>query len=124
MMDRTDGLISKLFVSLKEYLGLQKEYAMLELTEKLTRLLTALILGAIIFVLGLIVIVFFSLTLVALLDWLIGNEIISYAIMTVLFMLLAYLVYRMRNRWLVTPLTNFFINLLLVDNDDNNQFSE
>ena len=51
-MDRTDGLISKLITSLQTYLGLQKEYAMLELTEKLSRLLTALILGAILFILG------------------------------------------------------------------------
>ena len=50
-MDRTDGLISKLITSLQTYLGLQKEYAMLELTEKLSRLLTALILGAILFIL-------------------------------------------------------------------------
>ncbi|MDD4761392.1 MAG: phage holin family protein [Bacteroidaceae bacterium] len=112
-MDRTDGLISKLLSSLKEYLGLQKEYAMLELTEKLTRLLTALILGAILFVLAIIAVIFLSLTLVAFLSWLTGSAIISYAIVTGLYVLLGVIIYSMRMKWLATPLTNFFINLLL-----------
>jgi len=112
-MDRTDGLISKLLSSLKEYLGLQKEYVMLELTEKLTRLLTALILGAILFVFAIISVIFLSLTLVAFLSWLTGSIILSYAIVTGLFILLGVLFYLMRIKWLATPLTNFFINLLL-----------
>lgn len=113
MIDRTDGLISKLYVSLKEYLGLQKEYAMLTLTEKLTRLLTALILGAVLFVLAILVVVFFSLMLVSLFTWLTGSEILAYGIVTLMMVLFGVLFYNMRTKWLTIPLTNFFIKLLL-----------
>lgn len=115
MEDRTDGLVAKLLVSLKEYLGLQKEYAMLELTEKLTRLLTALILGAILFVIGIFAVIFLALTVVSLLKWITGSEILAYGIVTLLFVSLSYCFYRMRNKWLAAPLMNFFTNLLLKD---------
>lgn len=118
-MDRTDGLISKLVASLKAYLGLQREYVMLELTEKLTRLLTALILGAILFVITIITVIFFALTIVAALTYLTGNDILSYGIVTLFFVGLATLSYKMRRRWLVAPLTNFFTTLLLKDDEEN-----
>lgn len=117
-MERIESLVTKLASSLQTYLGLQREYLMLELTEKLARLLTALILGAVLFIIGLITIIFLALTFVSLLEWLTGSSTLSYAIVTLLFVGLAVLFYRMRNKWLARPLTNFFTNLLLKDEDD------
>ncbi len=114
-MDRVDGLVSKLFSSLKTYLGLQKEYAMLELTEKLSRLLTALILGAILFVMGIFAVFFLALSLSSLITLLTGSAVISYLVMTLLFVIACATFYRMRHKWLEAPLTNFFTNLLLKD---------
>ena len=116
-MDRTDGLISKLITSLQTYLGLQKEYAMLELTEKLSRLLTALILGAILFILGIFVVVFAGFTLACLLKDLLESATLAYAIVTAIFISVCILFYKMRHQWLATPLTNFFTNLLLNDHE-------
>ncbi len=119
-MDRTDGLVSKLFASLKTYLGLQKEYAMLELTEKLSRLLTALILGAILFVMGIFTVFFLALALSSLITLLTGSTVISYLVMALLFIIACAVFYRMRHKWLAVPLTNFFTNLLLKDYGEKN----
>ena len=122
--ERTDSLVSKLFASLKRYLGLQREYAMLEVTEKSTRVLTVLILGAILFVIGTLTLIFLSLTLVAVLDWLFGCQALAYGLVTLVYVAVGYVVYAKRERWIVTPLMNFFANLLLKDDEngtDNNQ---
>ena len=121
-MDRTDGLVSKLFSSLKTYLGLQKEYAMLELTEKLSRLLTALILGAILFVMGIFAVFFLALALSSLLTTLTGNAVVSYLIVTFLFLVACMVFYKMRHKWLAIPLTNFFTNLLLKEHGEDESF--
>lgn len=118
-MERTDSLVAKLIASLKTYFKLQREYALLELTEKLTRVLTALILGSILFVIAIITVIFLALTCVSFLTWLTGSEILAYGIVTVLFVALALLLYFMRNRLLVRPLTQFFTTLLLTDDDDD-----
>ncbi len=120
-MERIEKLVTKLASSLQNYLGLQREYLMLELTEKLTRLLTALILGAVLFFLGIITIIFLALTLHSLFSWLLGNATISYAIVTLMFIGLAILFYFMRNKWLARPLTNFFTNLLLKEDDKDGE---
>ena len=117
-MERIESLVTKLASSLQTYLGLQREYMMLELTEKLARLLTALILGAVMFVIGILTVIFLAFTIVAGLEWLTGSAMLSYGVVTLLFVGLAYLFYRMRNKWLSRPLTNFFTNLLLKDEDD------
>lgn len=117
-MDRTDGLISKLVVSLKYYLGLQREYVMLELTEKLTKVLTALILGAILFVIAIITVIFLALTVVSALAYVTDSDILAYGIVTLLFVAVALFFYKMRKKWLIAPLTDFFAILLLKDDEE------
>lgn len=90
---------------------------MLELTEKLIRLLTALIIGSILFVLGIIVIIFLALTLVHILCALTGSAIVAYAIVSALFILLGVILYYKKSKWIVAPLTNFLTNILLKDNE-------
>lgn len=109
--------IQNLIVALKKYLGLQRDYVMLELTEKLTLLLTALVLGAILFVVGIIIVIFISLTLAAVLTEVLGSNILAYGIIALLFIALGIMIYIMRGKWIITPLTNFFANLLLKKND-------
>ncbi|MBQ0087911.1 MAG: phage holin family protein [Prevotellaceae bacterium] len=109
--------IQNLIVALKKYLGLQRDYVMLELTEKLTLLLTALVLGAILFVVGIIIVIFISLTLAAVLTEVLGSNILAYGIIALLFIVLGIMIYIMRGKWIITPLTNFFANLLLKKND-------
>ena len=122
-METTNDLIFKLFNSLKRYFGLQGKFLKLELTEKLTVLLTALILGSVIFVIGLIAVIFLALTASAVLIVWLGSAIAAYAIVAVFFILLCLLIYLKKNEWIVAPLAKFFSNLLL-DNIKKNDDKE
>ena len=120
-MSRTEGLLTRLLTSLRSYLGLQREYVMLELTEKLTRLLTVLILGAVLFVIGIIAVVFLGFALVELLRVVIGCGWAACLIVTAVFVLLALLVYVKRRAWLLEPLAGAFTSIMLKEEegDDN-----
>lgn len=112
-MEQTNENILKLIGSAKRYLGYQKKYVKLDLAEKLTLLLTALVLGAVIFVIGLIAVIFLALTLAAALRTWTGSACAAYFIVAILFILLCLLIYVMRNKWIVSPLSKFFSHLLL-----------
>ena len=114
-MDSTSDIMAQLVASVKRYLGYQKKYIKLDLTEKLTILLTALILGAIIFVIGIIAVIFLALTVAAVIETWTGSAWIAYSIVTCLFIILCIMLYLMRDRWIVNPLTQFFSDILLDD---------
>ena len=117
-MEQTNDTLLNLVESIKRYLGYQEKFVKLDLTEKLTLLLTALILGSIIFVIGLIAIIFLALTLSAALKAWLGSPCAAYAIVAAIFILLCLLVYFMRAKWLISPLSRFFSNLLLDKKED------
>ncbi len=112
-MESTTDVIVQLVASLKRYLGYQEKYIKLDLTEKLTILLTALILGAIIFVIGIIALIFIALTAAAAISSWTGSAWAGYAVVSGFFILLCLLIYWMRNQWIVNPLTQFFSFILL-----------
>jgi hypothetical protein len=120
-MERTDGLVSRLYASLREYLGLQREYMTLSLTEMLTRLLTAVILFVILFVVFIITLIFVAMVLVSLMRTLTGNAMLSYGLVALLFAAIGVLLYVMRKPWIERPLTNYIGNELLKDEDENLQ---
>ena len=112
-MATTDELIVKLIASVKRYAGLRGRYIKLDLSEKLTLLLTVLILGAVLVVIGLIAVIFLSLTLYAALHAWLDSACAAYAIVAGLFIAFCLLIYAMRQRWIVGPLSRFFTHLLL-----------
>ena len=118
-MERTDGLVSRLYASLREYLGLQREYMTLGLTEMLTRLLTVVILFVVLFVVFVITLFFGAMVLVSLLRSLTGNDLLAYGLVALLFAAIGVLLYVMRKSWIETPLTNYIANELLKDEDEN-----
>jgi hypothetical protein len=122
IMENTNTLISKIVYSLKRYIGYQKKYIRLDLTEKLTLLLTALILGCIIFVIALIAVIFAGISLACAFQYLVSPW-LSYAIVSCLFILICMLIYKKRQTLIIEPLTRFFAHLLL-DSDNNNDHEE
>lgn len=122
-MDSTSDIMAQLVASVKRYLGYQKKYIKLDLTEKLTILLTALILGAIIFVIGTIAVIFLALTVAAIIETWTGSAWIAYGIVTCLFIILCIMLYLMRDRWIVNPLTQFF-SAILLDDPKNEEHEE
>ena len=88
--DKTIDSLQALFTEVKHYVDLQKDYIKLDITHKLTVLLSTLILILVLVILG-------------------------YAIITGGILLLGILVYVFRQRLIIQPLINFLANLLLND---------
>ena len=113
--DKTIDSLQALLTEVKHYVDLQKDYVKLDITHKLTVLLSTLILILILVVLGMIALFYLSFTLAYVLEPLVGGLTTSYAIITGGILLLGALIYGCRQRLIIQPLTNFLANVLLND---------
>ena len=113
--DRTIDSLQALFTEVKHYVDLQKDYVKLDITHKLTILLSTLILIFILVVLGMIALFYLSFTLAYVLEPCVGGLTNSYAIITGGILLIGILIYAFRQKLIIQPLTNFLANLLLND---------
>ena len=113
--DRTIDSLQTLFTEVKHYVDLQKDYVKLDITHKLTILLSTLILIFILVVLGMIALFYLSFTLAYVLEPYVGGLTNSYAIITGSILLIGILIYAFRQKLIIQPLTNFLANLLLND---------
>ena len=109
--------LQQLFAESKKYLELQTEYAKLELTEKLTILLSTLILVLILIILGLVTLFYFSFTIAYVIAPFIGGLMNSFALITLFLLIVMAVVYRYRQKLIVAPMVKFLANLFLKDND-------
>lgn len=110
--------IHRIIAGLKRYLGLQREYVMLSFAEKLTVLLTALVVGGIIMMILLLSVVFFSLALSRWISDLTGSEALGYLVVAVLYLLGCVMVYANRRRWIANPIAGFLAEVLLGNGHD------
>ena len=110
--------LESLVKEIKKYIGLQGEYLRLDVVEKLTVLLSTLILILVLTILGMMALFYFSFMLVYALVPIVGSIIGSYAIIGGVILLLALLVYRMRKQWIFQPIVNFLARLFLEDSAD------
>lgn len=113
--DKTIDNLQALFTEVKHYVDLQKDYVKLDITHKLTVLLSTLILILILVVLGMIALFYLSFTLAYILEPHVGGLVNSYAIITVGILLIGGIIYGCRQRFIIQPLTTFLANLLLND---------
>ena len=113
--DKTIDNLQALFTEVKHYVDLQKDYVKLDITQKLTVLLSTLILILILVVLGMIALFYLSFTLAYILEPHVGGLVNSYAIITVGILLIGGIIYGCRQRLIIQPLTTFLANLLLND---------
>lgn len=113
--DKTIDNLQSLLTEVKKYIDLQKDYVKLDITHKLTILLSTLILILILVVLGMIALFYLSFTLAYVLEPLVGGLTNSYAIITGGILLISLLVYLFRQRLIIQPLTNFLANLFIND---------
>jgi len=109
--------IQQLFVEFKKYLELQKEYTKLELTEKLTILLSTLILVFILIILGMVALFYGLFALVYVLEPLVGSLTASFGIITSINLFLILIVIIFRKKLIIAPLVNFLANLFLHDSN-------
>ena len=105
--------VQRIVAGIKRYFGLQREYVALTFAEKLTVLLTALVVGGVIALLLLLCTVFASLALSSWISSLTGSEALGYAVVALAYLLVSLLVYANRKRWIANPIADFLANTLL-----------
>lgn len=108
----------QLFQEVKKYVDLQKDYIKLELTEKLTAIFSALILGLLIVLLSIVILFYLSLSLAHLLAPHVGGLSVAYLIIAGIVILLIVLLYVLRKSLIINPIVNFLANLFLNDSND------
>ena len=113
--DKTIDNLQSLVTEIKKYVDLQKDYVKLDITHKLTVLLSTLILILVLVVIGMIALLYLSFTLVYVLEPHVGGLMNSYAIITGVILLIGALIYLFRQRLIVQPLTTFLANLFIND---------
>lgn len=116
--DKSMDSLQHLFKELKKYFELQKEYTKLEIVEKLTILLSTLIMIAIFILLGAITLFYLFLCFAYILQPLVGGLTASYAIISGCFLLLIIIVVVFRKKLIVNPMVSFLANLFLNESDE------
>lgn len=116
--DKNIENLQQLFQELKKYVDVQKDYVKLELVEKLTILISTLLLVLILIILGIIALFYLSFTFAYVLEPAVGSLTVSYAIITTCIILLIILITCFRKKLIIQPLVNFLANLFLNDEDE------
>ena len=116
--DKNIKTIEELVAEIKNYFELQKKYVGLECVSKLVILLSALILGMIMFLIGAVAFILIAFCMASLVGDLTGSLTLGYASVAAFFVVLAIVVYVNRSRWITTPIVNFLGNLFLSGNND------
>ena len=101
--DKSIENMQQLFIEFKKYLELQKEYTKLEVTEKLSKLLSTLLL----------VLFHLSFTLVYILAPLVGGLMMSFALITCFHILLIVLLVLFRKKLIIDPTVKLIAELFL-----------
>lgn len=109
--DKNIDNLQQILAELKKYAELQKDYVELHLIEKLTILISSLILVFVLLVLGIIALFYLSFTLAYILEPLVGGLMASYGIITGCIILLIILIVIFRKKLIVQPMVNFLANL-------------
>ena len=115
--DKSIENIQQLFAEFKKFLVLQKEYTKLELTEKLTILLSTLIMILVLTILGMVALFYLLCALAYILEPLVGGLMVSFGIIAGINVLLIAIIYFFRRQLIISPMVNFLANLFL--NDSN-----
>lgn len=116
--DKSIDNLEALFKEVKKYINLQGQYLKLELVEKLTILLSTLILVFVLGMLGIMALFYFSFMLVYALNSFTNSLIASYAIIGGGLLIIAFIIYKMRQTLIFQPMVNFLAKLFL---DEDNE---
>ena len=112
--------IQQLFFDFKKYLKLQKKYTQLEVAEKLTILLSTLILVLLVVILGMVALFYLSFTLAYILDPIVGGLMVSFAMISCFHILLIVLIVVFRKKIIINPMTKFIAGLFIDNNKNKN----
>lgn len=116
--------MDELVDSLKKYVRLQKEYVRLELIEKLSLILSGLVLVLAMICLGMIALFYFSFAMVYILAQYVGGEAVSFSIVTACILLLLLIIYFKREALIVKPFVRFLAKHLTEDSEETEETEE
>ena len=111
--DKTTDHLQSLINEVKKYIGLQKEYVKLDIVQKLTILISTLVLISVLLILGGMVLFYLLFTLAYLLETHVGGLEVSYALISGIILLMIAGIYLFRRKMIIEPLTRFIANLFL-----------
>lgn len=109
--------IRQLIAEVKEYVILQKDYAKLQFVEKLTILLSTLIMIFILIILGMVTLFYLLFSLAYVLEPLVGGLALSFFIIAGISLLIIACLAIFRNSLISNPLVRFLTNLFLQDSN-------
>ncbi len=113
--DKNVENIAQLIAEVRNYIDLRVRDVQLSFVQKLSRLFSALILGAVLALLLAVAVIFFSFTLVYALAPLVGGEAMGYLVVALLYIVLGVVIYVNRQRWILGPILNLIAGLFLDD---------
>ena len=109
--------IGKLLLEFKKYLELQKEFVKLDATEKMTVILSAILIVTVLLLLGSIVLLFLTFALAYYLGDVLGSLSLGFGLISAFIMLLTVIFYLNRNRMVIQPMARFMTKLILTKED-------
>ncbi|MBR6699575.1 MAG: phage holin family protein [Bacteroidaceae bacterium] len=115
----------ELFLLIKEYIQKQKENLSLGAAESMTRLLFALALGLMLFLLGSIVLLLGSFALAFWINDAMDSTVMGFAILAAAILLLTIILWLMRRQWVLQPIARLMVQIFISTDvpKDNNQSS-
>lgn len=109
--------IGKLLLEFKKYLELQKEFVKLDATEKMTVILSAILIVTVLLLLGSIVLLFLTFALAYYLGDVLGSLSLGFGLISAFILLLTVIFYLNRNRMVIHPMARFMTKLILTKED-------
>ena len=109
--------IGKLLLEFKKYLELQKEFVKLDATEKMTVILSAILIVTVLLLLGSIVLLFLTFALAYYLGDVLGSFSLGFGLISAFILLLTVIFYLNRNRMVIQPMARFMTKLILTRED-------
>lgn len=110
--DRNIETIGQLVEATKHYLGLQREYMKLDVIEKVVRLITALILVAVLSLLVLLILIYLSFAAAYALQPVVGKA-WAFVIVAAFYLFCFLLLLAFRKKWIERPVVRFLASLLM-----------
>lgn len=113
--------IQKLFLELKNYLKLQKKFLKLDTAEKLTVLLSAIAVIAILLLLGSMILLYLTFALAYYLGDVMGSLPLGFSVIAVFLLLVLLFFYFNRKKYIIQPIARFMANLFINSTQDENE---
>ena len=115
--DKIAEALRKLLLEFKKYLELQKEFVKLDATEKMTVILSAILIVTVLLLLGSIVLLFLTFALAYYLGDVLGSLSLGFGLISAFILLLTVIFYLNRNRMVIQPMARFMTKLILTKED-------